>query len=238
MNTCFNENEINLLIRLFTANILCDFVFYNHKIQTRRYQNHFAHAVISGIVFFILSGGAWLIGLSFMLFHFFMELLKRESSPNKKVFANEQIITHALILIFWLMPHFGHIEILNSVMTDLFTLKMTLKFLGYLLVIWPAGQIIGIVTKSMIKQTNTTDASEVQSDEDIEHAGWFIGVCERIIIITFVYFQQYEAIGFLITGKSILRLNNKCQTEYVLAGTMMSYAISILTGAAINHLIK
>ncbi|HWZ22996.1 MAG TPA: hypothetical protein VNW06_10105, partial [Cytophagaceae bacterium] len=68
-----------------------------------------------------------------------------------------------------------------------------------------------------------------------------IGIFERIIILTFVLLGQYEAIGFLITGKSIIRFANKeehLRSEYVLVGTMMSYAMSIIVGVSINWLLK
>ena len=61
-----------------------------------------------------------------------------------------------------------------------------------------------------------------------------------IIILTFVLLGQYEAIGFLITGKSIIRFaeqNPDVKSEYVLVGTMMSYSLSILTGLGIHWLI-
>ena len=53
--------------------------------------------------------------------------------------------------------------------------------------------------------------------------------------------NQYEAIGFLITGKSIIRFAQKdenLKSEYVLVGTMMSYAIAIITGVIINNLLN
>jgi hypothetical protein len=55
-----------------------------------------------------------------------------------------------------------------------------------------------------------------------------------------VLLGQYAAIGFLITGKSIIRFANNdehLRSEYVLVGTMMSYALAIMTGAAINWLL-
>ncbi len=63
--------------------------------------------------------------------------------------------------------------------------------------------------------------------ENIESAGFKIGLYERTIIFTLVLIGQYEAIGFLITGKSILRFGDKdkSHSEYVLVGTMLSYAL-------------
>ncbi len=72
--------------------------------------------------------------------------------------------------------------------------------------------------------TNTptiTTREETEAKENkIEHGGRRIGQFEqRIIILTFVLLQQYEAIGFLITGKSIIRFaqrDENLRSEYVL----------------------
>ena len=77
--------------------------------------------------------------------------------------------------------------------------------------------------------------------ENKENGGKSIGIYERIIILTFVLMGQYEAIGFLITGKSIIRFVNKdehIRSEYVLLGTMMSYMFAIVIGVLIKLLLK
>lgn len=65
-----------------------------------------------------------------------------------------------------------------------------------------------------------------KNNQQEDRNGYLIGIFERIIILTFVLIHQYEAIGFLITGKSIIRFSSKnevLKSEYVLLGTMMSY---------------
>jgi hypothetical protein len=62
-----------------------------------------------------------------------------------------------------------------------------------------------------------------------------------MVILTLVLLGQYEAIGFLITGKSIIRFadtNPKLRSEYVLVGTMMSYALAILMGVFVNYMLS
>ena len=78
------------------------------------------------------------------------------------------------------------------------------------------------------------------SDETLERGGKLIGQFERIIILTFVLLNQYEAIGFLITGKSIILFasnNENLRSEYVLIGTMINYDIIIITGVLLNWFI-
>jgi hypothetical protein len=49
-------------------------------------------------------------------------------------------------------------------------------------------------------------------------------------------FNQFDAVGFLIAAKSILRFkdDNTLKTEYVLIGTMLSFGIAIACGLLIN----
>jgi hypothetical protein len=49
---------------------------------------------------------------------------------------------------------------------------------------------------------------------------------------------QYEAVGFLIAAKSILRYEGKktSKTEYVLIGSLLSFGIGIIIGISILKL--
>ena len=57
---------------------------------------------------------------------------------------------------------------------------------------------------------------------------------------TFVITGEAGSIGFLIAAKSVLRFNDikgsdaRKEAEYVLIGTLMSFAFSILTGLLVR----
>ena len=117
--------------------------------------------------------------------------------------------------------------------------ELSLYLLTYLWLIYPVGYIIKYVTQGIAQHTDIKPNDKMESN--VEHGGKKIGQFERIIILTFVLLNQYEAIGFLITGKSIIRFadhNSNLRSEYVLVGTMMSYAIAILAGVFVNYLLK
>jgi hypothetical protein len=69
----------------------------------------------------------------------------------------------------------------------------------------------------------------------LEGAGRLIGQLERALIFLFIMIDQPTAIGFLITAKSILRFgeikdfHHRRLTEYIIIGTMMSFAYGIFT---------
>src|SRR5690606_22226270 len=74
----------------------------------------------------------------------------------------------------------------------------------------------------IIEETNQEGVKAGEEQElGLASAGKWIGICERILILTFVLMGQYAAIGFLMTAKSILRFsekeaNTQLKTEYVL----------------------
>ncbi len=72
--------------------------------------------------------------------------------------------------------------------------------------------------------------------QSLSNAGKYIGIIERLFVLTFLVLGRWEAIGLLITAKSVFRFNdlkesnNRKLTEYILIGTLMSFGIAILTG--------
>ena len=86
---------------------------------------------------------------------------------------------------------------------------------------------------------------DIPEDREILYkAGRWIGIIERVLILSFVFIQQFGAIGFLLAAKSVFRFgdlkdgHDKGHTEYVLIGTLLSFGLTILTGLFINRIIK
>lgn len=76
----------------------------------------------------------------------------------------------------------------------------------------------------------------VSEKESLEDAGTYIGILERLLVFIFIILDQWEAVGFLITAKSVFRFGDlsaakeRKLTEYVLIGTLISFGIAIITG--------
>lgn len=109
-----------------------------------------------------------------------------------------------------------------------------LVLLAYILMLRPASMLIGAVLTPWLESVNT--------EGSLKRAGTLIGYLERTLILTFVLLEQWEAIGFLLTAKSILRFNDikgaeqRSLSEYVLLGTLASFTVSIAAGLAILKL--
>jgi hypothetical protein len=106
--------------------------------------------------------------------------------------------------------------------------------IGGLIILWPSGFVISKITKRW------TNHLEKISDDSLPEAGKWIGYLERILVYTLVLLGQYEAIGLLLTAKSILRFGSKIkvQSEYILVGTLLSISIALLVGLAAKLIIS
>jgi hypothetical protein len=71
----------------------------------------------------------------------------------------------------------------------------------------------------------------------------YIGVTERMLVFIFVLLGRYSVIGFLIAGKSILRItkdgenNASKKTEYVLIGTLISFIVVVSAGLLVKSIL-
>lgn len=68
-------------------------------------------------------------------------------------------------------------------------------------------------------------------DEGTKRLGRHIGYVERIIMVTLILGNHYDALSLLIAAKSILRVSDekaRQQTEYILLGTLLSTAAAML----------
>lgn len=97
--------------------------------------------------------------------------------------------------------------------------------LAVLLCLKPANILIKLILEKY-------QVGESESCSNIKNAGALIGNLERLLTIIFVIIGQYEAIGFIVAAKSILRFKDTdtAKTEYVLAGTFLSFGIAIVCG--------
>ncbi len=201
----------------------------------------------------------WL-AISIGISHFFIDIAKIKLDKNRTfiAFCLDQLAHMIVIVIVWLLLIEKFSNLLEMVKGYIHDYKFLLIVLGYLFIIWPASYLIKFAISSLhlsatpnppsptinplAQGSVATNASSqlqaTQADDILMNAGKYIGIFERVIILTLVLYGEYEAIGFLITGKSIVRMNSTKQTEYVLAGTLLSYAIAILTGVMINWIIK
>lgn len=110
--------------------------------------------------------------------------------------------------------------------------------LGYFIILWPSGYVISRFLGNF-EFENKYKKDETGLNSSLKDAGTYIGYFERFLILTFVLTNQFLAIGFLITAKSIFRFEKSSRgvVEYFLIGTLMSYTITISVGEIMKYFI-
>ena len=107
---------------------------------------------------------------------------------------------------------------------------------GYAFVVWPAGWLTGRLLRGFGRELEELTAG------GLRNGGLWIGRLERVLVLTFVLMGQYNAIGFLIAAKSILRFGeisgarpgSRKMAEYVLIGTMLSLLFALAVGLVVR----
>lgn len=236
-----------ILLQLLLAHILTDFVlqpnsWIEHK---RKYRGRsyllVVHALLAGLLslIFLQEMQWWYIALFISITHYLIDLWKlQQKNDNLKYFLLDQLFHLLMILLAWLYIIDGFKEVLPGIGQFFNSAHALIIVSAYLLVIFPTGFLIGKATKRWQEEIEIT-----YRKNSLEAAGRYIGIFERILVLTFIITNNFSAIGFLIAAKSILRFSDKSetgarkQTEYVLIGTLMSFAITILLGLLVNYLL-
>ncbi|KOH45126.1 hypothetical protein NC99_19880 [Sunxiuqinia dokdonensis] len=235
-----------LFIRLLIAHLLADFLLQpgswvkdknEHGIKSLKLFLHVLVVTAVSVVF-TLDYFSWQIPVFIFLFHYLIDLAKIYFMPPK---INQ--------LVWFLTDQFFHILAIGAIIAIVggysvqwwatcaslvSTPEFLVVLLAYLFIIWPSMIIVNLATKRwqiQIKQ---------HVEPGLQNAGKWIGILERVLVLTFVLTAQFQAIGFLIAAKSILRISVKSEdsarliSEYVLIGTFISFTLAILTGLLAN----
>lgn len=262
MTAFFTTSEGSILVKLLIAHCLTDFVlqpnkWVSHK-RLRGWRSKYLwyHTALTiAVAILILSDYNWLGSILFIgLTHFFIDGLKiaaekklsAKTNAGFYLFTADQLMHIIVIVMVWLFKIDGWQHFYLAFTTVLNTYVIALKLLGYLIVMGPVGYFIHYLTRRWVSELNAHDS--------LADAGKWIGILERVLVLTLVYINQFAGIGFLIAAKSVLRVtdrpgrpvaeptlekpfSSRKHTEYVLIGTFLSFSIAIVTGLIINSLI-
>ena len=246
MYSIFSSAELALLFRLILAHVLTDFIFQSNKWVEDKRKNQgkskylYAHGCLTAITAYTLVGdwkNLWIpiiIGGTHTLIDYLKLKLDKEGSIVG--FLSDQFAHFVVLILIWL----SLIEtkgLFEKIIPMASNLKILSIITGYIICTTPLSFFVGIATKRWqeeLKKVGTVT-------ENLLNGGKWIGIIERLMIFTFVLLGKYEAIGFLITAKSILRFRQDTETkqsEYVLVGTLLSYGLAIILGLIISQVNK
>jgi hypothetical protein len=234
-------NELPLLLGLVLVHLVADFFMQTNYWVTEKNSRHYRskfvylhsaiHGLMSWLLLWVVLGDLNLslnmgavIGLSHALFD-----IGKSYTPDGKYswFILDQVLHLSVIVLVWL-----HLTdqwaLLQSAWHWLISPKPLIVLIAYIVVMRPCSFVIAIMIGKWSR--------EIDNSGSLAKAGARIGLIERFLILTFILIDQFSAIGFLLAAKSVLRFgdlredHHRKLTEYVLLGTMISFALTISLG--------
>jgi hypothetical protein len=225
------------LTKLILSHLVTDFILQPKSWVDDRNAKHYAsvklylHGLITGALAWIITGfHYWQVALVIMITHIIIDGWKSYRKQTSIYFLIDQLL-HLVVLVactyFTFMKWDMVVDLWKQVNNDPAIWK---KLTAFIFLTTPAGILIGHLTKQW--------RDKLPEAENLASAGKWIGIVERTIILIFVLYGQYSAIGLLVAAKGIIRFNEKdrqeIKTEYLVIGTLMSIALAMITGLAIK----
>lgn len=247
----------DVLLKLIFSHLLADFIlqpasWVAHKekyIYTSpiMYLHALLHAALAWLL--VGEGGFWPLALVIGVSHLAIDITKaglQKEYPrqHKRWFLLDQLLHFIILLYVWMWYNWGALRF------DLLPFSLSwVKLTAYLFVSRPASVIMKIaishwkIQADVGAQSGRYETTVTEEASGLSRAGAWIGVLERLLVLTFVITGHWEAVGFLLAAKSVFRFgdlrNSKevYMTEYILIGTLLSFGLAILTGLLVNYLL-
>ena len=232
-----------IFIKLLLAHLLGDFLLQPTSwVAAKEMQKHksiylYLHIVLHGLLAWLFVGkmdfGIYAAALA--VIHGGIDLMKlhfQKSKTKRYWFTADQIlhlVSIALVALVWNKIDYTKYEIDN---------RFWIYATGILLLTMPASIIIKNIISIWTPHENSTN------EADLQNAGKYIGILERLFVFFFIITGNFASIGFLMAAKSIFRFGDLTQakdrklTEYVLIGTLMSFATAIAAGFLVKFALR
>jgi hypothetical protein len=236
------------LLFQFLGHLLADFFFQTNKMAHEKNDKGFKTKYLAWHILIVFSC-SWLFSFqvkfivgaaAIAIIHYFIDGLKAVVNKKPKLAKYAFFVDQAL--------HLGTLFLVSILFLKYHGFEMTYDpeihpryiaiVIAYLCCLKPANIVIKQVFKS--SEIDVAIARKIEEDQlnpsdELPNAGKLIGTLERILTLTFIIGNHFEAVGFLIAAKSILRYRDTetLKTEYVLIGTMLSFGIAVMLGSII-----
>lgn len=225
-----------LLFKFLVAHMLGDFFLQpkqwvkdkeKRKLRSAKLYLHIAiHAVL--LMVLVWDASLWLPIIIISISHFLIDAIKlitQKKGTKRAWFFVDQLLHMIIIFVVYYSVSDEEINIVN-----LFSEHHLLVLFCILFLTLP----VSIIMKTIFSKWNIEKLTE--GNESLKDAGQYIGILERILVFIFIISNHWEAVGFLITAKSVFRFGDLKEskhrklTEYILIGTLISFGIAILIG--------
>lgn len=234
-----------ILIKLMFAHLLGDFVLQPRSWVKAKESNKlfswrlYVHVLVHGLLVLLVLGSwqYWLLALLIMALHFVVDVLKiyaqNEQSRTRWFIIDQSLHVIGIVILWfvWFKPNINLAAWFNN--QSIWLYATALLFLTF---------VAGVVVQVMMSRW--TDTLNDLQDGSLVHAGRYIGMLERLFVFVFIVVGQWQAIGFLLGAKSVFRFGdlkeskNRQLTEYILIGTLLSFAIAVSTAMLVLYLMR
>ena len=241
-----------ILLILIIAHLLLDFTFQTSKLAERK-RTSFKHLFIHGIIYFIGMSFVCVIFLNtkialistavLSLSHFAIDYIRQmvetkyKSNVHQFLFFILDQLLHLIIIIatYTVLKLNGNMSQMYSSVSNYKYFTNTILYILLFVTIWdPVAVFIKKIFCHILNGNAPTKQDELQM-------GNIIGKLERVIISVLVLLNQYGAVGFVLTAKSIARykqLEDKKFAEKYLVGTLASILISLVVTVIVKSFLN
>ncbi len=168
------------------------------------------------------SQNFWPSALLLAALYFVTDVIKLYAQKNETRrfwFFTDQLVHLLCILAIW----YSYCPEAPDLVSGLYRPKYLFLLTAYIFVTSPASTIIKMiiskwqpdkdVKSAASRQTpDTFHAFSIEPDtvqpRSLQEAGRYIGILERLFILTFILINHWEAVGFLIAAKSVFRFSD------------------------------
>lgn len=225
-----------ILLKLILAHLIGDFFLQptswikdkekNVLTSSKLYLHVIIHILLLFVILWDIS--KWPLILTIAISHFVIDALKlmfQKKKTKRLLFFIDQFLHLLVILLgYWFFiardVGFNHLLTNHTLLLLTCVLFLTIP--------------VSIIMKTIFLKWNISKI--IEGNESLKDAGKYIGILERVLVFVFVILDHWEAVGFLITAKSVFRFGDLREskerklTEYILIGTLISFGIAILIG--------
>ena len=229
---------VKFLILQLLAHLLSDFYLQTETSCKSKADNAFKsrHLYYHTLIIFAcawllsMSWGYWWAALMIAVMHFVIDGLKSVCKNLKGAFFIDQLL-HLAVIVATVIIYNNVCEI--ALPAWLSETKVLLWIVAFVFCLRPANFFI----QNIFKEAKITVPANGEENQSLPNVGHVIGDVERMLTLVFVMLGQYEAIGFLLAAKSLLRFRetDTVKSEYVLVGTLLSFGIAILVGVIVKY---
>ena len=224
-----------IIIKLILAHLIGDFFLQPNSWIKEKEQKKlkspklYLHVLIHVALLFVIlwDVSKWplilIIGLSHLIIDALKLIIQKKKTKRLLFFLDQLLHILVILAVYWLF-------IAKDVVFDNLFKETNLLLLTCIVFLTVP---VSIIMKTIFLKWNISKFTE--GNESLKDAGKYIGILERVLVFVFVILNHWEAVGFLITAKSVFRFGDLREskerklTEYILIGLLYLYGIPLIT---------